>query len=181
MKGRGTRVIDDEEFAQVTPNVLGGKTHFVLVDAVGVYESAKTDEPPLEREPSVPLKKILNDVAFGRWKRNPNLLPTLLSRLGRLNGRLKKPGMERAAETIRQVGGRDLHSIIQDLARALDPDERLQEAQTTTGQDEPSAVAMKAAIDRLTSAAVMPFDRPELREALLALQGRDEQIIRHGQ
>jgi superfamily II DNA or RNA helicase len=39
MKGRGTRVIDDEEFSQVTPNVPGGKTHFVLVDAVGVLEA----------------------------------------------------------------------------------------------------------------------------------------------
>lgn len=178
MKGRGTRVIDDEEFAQVTPNVPGGKTHFVLVDAVGVYESAKTDEPPLEREPFVPLKKILNDVALGRWKRNPNLLPTLLSRLGRLNTRLKKPGMERAAASIRQAsGGKDLHSIIQNLARALDPDEHLQEARAATGQDEPGAVAMKAAIDRLAVAAVLPFDRPELREALIALQARDEQII----
>jgi type I restriction enzyme, R subunit len=178
MKGRGTRVIDNEEFSQVTPNVPGGKTHFVLVDAVGVYESAKTDEPPLEREPFVPLKKILNDVALGRWKRNPNLLPTLLSRLGRLNGRLKKPGMEYAAEAIRQASdGKDLHSIIQDLARALDPDERLQEARTATGQDEPGAVAMKAIIDRLAVAAVMPFDRPELREALLAVQAHDEQII----
>ncbi len=178
MKGRGTRVIDDEEFSQVTPNVPGGKTHFVLVDAVGVYESAKTDESPLEREPSVPLKKILNDVALGKWKRNSNLLPTLVSRLGRLNVRLKKQGMERAVEAIRQVsGGKDLHSIIQDLARALDPDERLREAQAATGQDEPSAVAMKATIDRLAGAAVMPFDRPELREALLALQASDEQII----
>lgn len=178
MMGRGTRVIDDEEFSQVTPNVPGGKTHFVLVDAVGVYESAKTDEPPLEREPFVPLKKILNDVALGRWKRNPNLLPTLLSRLGRLNGRLKKPGMERPAEAIRQAsGGKDLHTIIQDLARALDPDERLQEARAATGQEEPGAVALKATIDRLASTAVKAFDRPELREALLTLQARDEQII----
>jgi type I restriction enzyme R subunit len=178
MKGRGTRVIDDEEFRQVTPNVPAGKTHFVLVDAVGVYESAKTDEPPLEREPFVPLKKILNDVALGRWKRNPNLLPTLLSRLGRLNMRLKKPGMERSAELIRQAdGGQDLHSIIRELAQALDPDERLREAQVATGQDEPSAVAMKSAAERLASRAVMPFDSPELREALLNLQARDEQII----
>ena len=85
MKGRGTRVIDDEEFSQVTPNVPGGKTHFVLVDAVGVYESAKTDEPPLEREPSVPLKKVLHDIALGKWRRNPDLLSTLLSRLSRLH------------------------------------------------------------------------------------------------
>jgi type I restriction enzyme R subunit len=178
MKGRGTRVIDDEEFRQVTPNVPGGKTHFVLVDAVGVYESVKTDEPPLEREPFVPLQKILNDVAQGRWKRNPNLLSTLLSRLSRLNRRLQKPGMERTAETIRQAsGGKDLHSIIQDLNRALDPDEQLKEAQEATGKDEPGAVALKVAAERLAGTVLLPFDRPELREALLSVQARDEQII----
>ncbi len=178
MKGRGTRVIDDETFRQVTPNVPAGKTHFVLVDAVGVYESAKTDEPPLEREPFVPLQKILNDVAVGRWKHNPNLLPTLLSRLGRLNRRLQKPGMDRPYEMIRQAsGGQDLHSIIQGLALALDPDEHLKEAQATTGQSEPSAVALKTAAERLASTALLPFDRPQLRQTLLDVQERDEQLI----
>ncbi len=178
MKGRGTRVIDDEEFSQVTPNVPGGKTHFVLVDAVGVYESAKTDEQPLEREPAVPLKKVLNDVTLGKWKHNPDLLSTLLSRLSRLHRRLQKPGMENAAEKLRQLsGGKDLHSIIQALDRAIDPDERLQEAQAATGQQEPSAVALREAMLRLASKAVEPFDRPELREALITVQARDEQVI----
>jgi type I restriction enzyme R subunit len=178
MKGRGTRVIDDEEFSQVTPNVPGGKTHFVLVDAVGVYESAKTDEPPLDHQPAIQLKKVLDDVAVGRWKRNPDLLSTLLSRLSRLNRRLQKPGMERAAETIRQLtGGKDLHAIIQDLNRAIDPDERLKEAQATTGQQEPGAVALREAMLRLAAKAVEPFDRPELREALITVQSRDEQLI----
>ena len=150
----------------------------MLVDAVGVYGSAQTDDPPLEREPRVPLKKVLDDIALGRWRRNPNLLPTLLSRLSRLNRRLQKPGMGRVAETLRQLNnGQDLHSIIQDLDRALDPDERLQEAQAATGQQEPSAVAQQEAIQRLISRAVEPFDKPELREALLNIQARDEQVI----
>jgi type I restriction enzyme R subunit len=105
MKGRGTRIIDEEEFRQVTPNVPGGKTHFVLVDAVRVYESAKTDEPPLEREPTIPLKKVLDDVALGKWRRRPELVSTLLSRLSRLNRRLQKPGMESAAEMITRLSG----------------------------------------------------------------------------
>ncbi len=178
MKGRGTRVIDDEEFSQVTPNVPGGKTHFVLVDAVGVYESAKTDEPPLEREPTIPLKKVLDDVAVGRWRRNPDLLSTLLSRLSRLNRRLQKPGMERTTATLRQLcDGKDLHTIIQDLNRAIDPDERLQEARAATGQQEPGAVAQREAMLRLATKALEPFDKPELREALLTVQARDEQVI----
>ncbi|HZO75840.1 MAG TPA: DEAD/DEAH box helicase family protein [Ktedonobacteraceae bacterium] len=178
MKGRGTRVIDDEEFSQVTPNVPSGKTHFVLVDAVGVYESAKTDEPPLEREPAAPLKKVLGDIALGRWRRNPDLLSTLLSRLSRLNRRLQKPDMEQAAENIRRLsGGKDLHSIIRELNQALDPDTRLQEAQVATGEEEPGAVALQEAARRLTERALLPFDEPRLREALVNIMARDEQII----
>jgi type I restriction enzyme R subunit len=178
MKGRGTRVIDDEEFSQVTPHVPGGKTHFVLVDAVGVYESAKTDEPLLDREPTSPLKKVLDDVAVGKWRRNPDLLSTLLSRLSRLNLRLKKPGMGGAAETLQQLsGGKDIHSIIQDLNRAIDPDEHLKEAQATTGKQEPSALEMREAILRLSNIALAPFDIPEFRDALVAVHARDEQII----
>ncbi len=49
MKGRGSRTIDDNEFQAVTP-AKGGKTHFVIVDAVGVCEQVKTDDPPLDRK-----------------------------------------------------------------------------------------------------------------------------------
>ncbi len=178
MKGRGTRVIDDASFAQVTPNVPGGKTHFVLVDAVGVYESAKTDEPPLEREPRVPLEKVLTDIAHDRWKRKADLLPTLLTRLSRVQRRLSKPGMERAAEAVRQAsGGKDLHTIIVELSHALDPDVCLRAAQAATGLEEPGAVALREAREHLASAVLLPFDRPEFRKALLDVQARDEQLI----
>lgn len=178
MKGRGTRVIDDESFAQVTPYVPGGKTHFVLVDAVGVYESAKTDEPPLEREPAIPLQKVLQDVALGRWKRKPELLSTLLTRLSRIRRRLGKPGMERAAANLyRLSGGKDVHSIIMDLSQALDPDVCLRAAQVATDLAEPGAVALREARESLASAALLPFDLPEFREALLDIQARDEQIV----
>ena len=178
MKGRGTRVVDDESFAQVTPHVPGGKTHFVLVDAVGVYVSAKTDEQPLEKQPTVPLQKVLTDVALGRWRRKPELLPTLLTRLSRVQRRLNKPGMERAAEALRQAsGGKDLRGIIVDLSNALDPDECLRKAQEETGLEEPGAVARKAAAEHLASVALLPFDLPEFRAALLDVQARDEQVI----
>ncbi len=174
MKGRGTRVVTDDEFHSVTPE--GSKTHFVLVDAVGVYESSKTDEPPLDREPSVPLKHLLNDVALNKWERNANLLPTLVSRLGRLNQRLAKRPADAAA--IRQAsGGKDLHTLVLDLVRALSPDEHLAAAQAATGQQEPAAQARKAAALQLTSVALAPFDNPVLREALLKAQAHDEQII----
>src|SRR5690606_17187122 len=36
MKGRGTRVLPSAELLTVTPDAKKGKTHFVIVDAVGV-------------------------------------------------------------------------------------------------------------------------------------------------
>ena len=52
MKGRGTRVISPTDLKAVTPDV-DHKTHFVIVDAVGVTETDKTDSRPLERKKSV--------------------------------------------------------------------------------------------------------------------------------
>jgi len=64
MKGRGTRTISDTDFQSVTKDARA-KTHFVLVDAVGVCEQFKTDEPPLERKRSVPFAKLLDALAVG--------------------------------------------------------------------------------------------------------------------
>ena len=38
------------------------KTRFVIVDAVGVSERDKTASKPLDRKPSVPLEKVLDDL-----------------------------------------------------------------------------------------------------------------------
>lgn len=176
MKGRGTRVVSEQELRNVTPDTLS-KTHFVLVDAVGIYDHEQHEsEPPLEREPFVPFKTILNDIALGKWKKDPKKLPTLLARLGRLKRRLQDKPTELAA--IQQAsGGQTLREIIANLVRALDPDEHMQIAQAATGEREPSEQALKAAARELADTAVRPFDLPALREALLTAQQRDEQII----
>ena len=52
MKGRGTRVLSKEDLQKVTPSATENKDHFVIVDAVGVTKSKKSDTRPLERKPS---------------------------------------------------------------------------------------------------------------------------------
>ncbi|MBK8228409.1 MAG: DEAD/DEAH box helicase family protein [Flavobacteriales bacterium] len=49
MKGRGTRTLDADSLKKVSPSATTNKTHFVLVDAVGVTKCCKTDSRPLER------------------------------------------------------------------------------------------------------------------------------------
>ena len=100
MKGRGVRVIDADALRSVTPDAEA-KTHFVIVDAVGVSEQDKTATKPLDRQPSVPLDKVLGMVAAG--VANPDLVSTLASRLARLGRQLDR----RSAPAGRPAGGRD--------------------------------------------------------------------------
>lgn len=53
MIGRGVRTINAEDLRAVTADAEA-KTHFIIVDAVGVYESVKTDSQALPGEPSTP-------------------------------------------------------------------------------------------------------------------------------
>lgn len=53
MIGRGVRTINPNDLKNVTGDATQ-KTHFIIVDAVGVYESVKTDSQALPGEPSKP-------------------------------------------------------------------------------------------------------------------------------
>ncbi len=116
MKGRGVRVISDTDFQSVTPDAKT-KTHFVIVDAVGVCERDKTDSRPLEQKPSVPLEKLMEHIAIGA--REPELLSSLAGRLIRLEKRIE-PDVR--AEVEKLSGGKTLSNIARDLLDAIDPD-----------------------------------------------------------
>ncbi|MDQ2906185.1 MAG: DEAD/DEAH box helicase family protein [Chloroflexota bacterium] len=174
MKGRGSRTISDTDF-QAVNKYAASKTHFVIVDAVGVCEQVKTDSPPLERKPSIPLKQLLDDVAIGKWRRDPDLLPTLAGRLGRL-ARLADPI---DTQTIMQeTHGLDIPMLARRLLEALDPDTQLETARAESGQDylRLDDPAVQQVAQDLLLQATLPFDNPQLRTALLNVQ-RDDQTI----
>src|SRR6266702_748734 len=175
MKGRGTRTISDDEFQAVTSDARS-KTHFVLVDAVGVYERLKNDDPSLERKRSLPLKSVLNDVALGKWKRDEDLLYTLAGRLARLAKRVTATEEEKIKTA---SGGYSVHDMARQLVAVLNPDVQLEAAKADTGQEylDPEDQAVKAVTKRLVMEAIAPFDNPDLREALVQAQQRDEQTI----
>ena len=85
MKGRGVRVINGTDFQAVTPDARR-KTHFVIVDCVGVCEQELSDTQPLERKPTVSFEKLLQAVAFGST--DPDVLSSLAGRLARLDRQL---------------------------------------------------------------------------------------------
>ena len=99
MKGRGVRRINPDELQAVTPDARV-KDHFVIVDAVGITDEdrAWADSRPLDREPVVPLKTLLQRVAEGAD--SDELLTTIGSRLLRLDRRLNDDQREEIAELL---------------------------------------------------------------------------------
>ena len=76
MKGRGTRTINLDDLKKVTPTARYTKDHYVIIDAIGVTKSLKTDSRPLEKKPGVPLKDFLRPLQWGPETKNcSHLLP----------------------------------------------------------------------------------------------------------
>ncbi|HEY4273623.1 MAG TPA: type I restriction-modification enzyme R subunit C-terminal domain-containing protein, partial [Candidatus Udaeobacter sp.] len=173
MKGRGVRVISDTDFQSVTPDAKT-KTHFVIVDAVGVCERDKTDSRPLEQKPSVPLEKLMEHIAIGA--REPELLSSLAGRLIRLEKRIE-PDVR--AEVEKLSGGKTLSNIARDLLDAIDPDEIEAEGGRARPPGAPLEQAdLQSASEKLAKeAAQVIATNPDLRDKILAIQRAADQTI----
>ncbi len=116
MKGRGVRVIKDDDLKAVTPDALV-KDHFIIVDAVGVCEQDKTDSKPMEKKPAVAFGKLLQAVSFGNTEEA--VLTSIAGRLARMEHRLSEDDDQKIRQASGGLGVKDLsHRIIE----ALDPD-----------------------------------------------------------
>lgn len=170
MKGRGARTISNTDLHQVTPDAHA-KARFLLIDAVGVTESRKSDNQPLERRHSVSFERLLQDVAAG----NPSegTLSSLADRLARLDREVSAEDRSRIKDA---SGGQDLRHLSNHLLDAIDPDTietRTREAHGPTCSDQEHA----AVAEDLRERASRPFAKPELREAVLDARGRADLVI----
>jgi type I restriction enzyme, R subunit len=119
MKGRGTRTINKDAFQANNTNVKGAcKTHFIIVDAVGVTKSKKTDSRPLERKPTVPMKDLLGAVTMGVAEED--LFLSLANRLIRLEKEITDKEKDKLLEHSK---GKNLKQISKELLSAFDKDE----------------------------------------------------------
>jgi type I restriction enzyme R subunit len=171
MKGRGTRTISPTDLNAVTPDA-SHKTHFVIVDAVGVCENDKTESRPLERKISVPFDKLIMLVALG--DRNEDTLTSLAGRLARLDRETSEKDRNEIEGTAQ---GKPLKGIINGLLDAVDPDKQLQKAKEIFRTEMPTAEQVKKATEALTKEACGPFDNPSLRNTIIDIKRRSEQII----
>ncbi|MDP2791526.1 MAG: type I restriction-modification enzyme R subunit C-terminal domain-containing protein, partial [Rectinemataceae bacterium] len=117
MKGRGTRIIDFDDLKKVSPSAKVTKDHFVIVDAIGVTKSLKTDSRPLEKNPDVPLKDLLAAIAVGA--RDEKLFTSLANRLTRLDRQITEKEHARFEE---KTGGVSIKQAVKDLLNAFSPD-----------------------------------------------------------
>ena len=171
MKGRGVRVISPTDLQAVTPDA-SEKTRFVIVDATGVTETDLVDTTPLEKNPTMPLKKVLEQVAFG--DRSSDLMSTLASRLARLNQQLTDT---QRASVVQAAGGLRVEEMTGAIVRALDPDEQMAEARRATGEEDPSSKAIAQVALGMLNEAAKPFSNPKLRELLVEIKRSHEQTI----
>jgi type I restriction enzyme R subunit len=175
MKGRGCRVASKDEMQSVSGETATAKTHFVIVDAVGVCEQDKSESKPLDRQPSVPLDRILDTVAKG--VADPDLASTLASRLTRLDRQLTP---EQRQELGGLAGGKSVQALATELLVALDPDEqakRVAERFKLSDGQEPTEKQLEQVQDDMLRQALKPFHDPVLRERLATVRRSLDQII----
>ena len=175
MKGRGTRVIKSDDFNAVTPDAKH-KTHFVIVDAVGVCESTKSDSTTLERKKGVSFEKLLSQVAIG-YSKDEDTLISLGNRLARLDREIDKKSRQ---EIERAANGKPIKELIKNLIEAHDPDVHIEKAKKLFGIKEDSKVTeeqIKKVSKKLVEEACKPFDSALLRNILIEIKKRNEQII----
>lgn len=171
MIGRGTRTIKETDLKSVTPDAQY-KDHFVILDAVGIMETAKVDSRPLEKKPTVSFKQILNNVAIGN--RDKDTLSSLANRLSRFD----RTTDEKQNEEISRVnGGLSLKTVINKIFDAIDPDKILERAKQLSANENISEAEIKKAEDELAIEATKPFDNPDFRNTLIDIKQRNEQTI----
>jgi type I restriction enzyme R subunit len=181
MKGRGVRSLDGERLKAVSNSADGAKTRFILIDAVGVEKSLKTESRPLEKKPGVPLKDLLQGVAMG--SRDEETVLSLANRLVRLAKQLD----EKALARIEKVsGGIPVAELGKGLIAALNPDAIVAAALVTAQaqgitrtEDTLLQQELDAARAERVASACAPFDKPELRDEIEAARRAREQIIDH--
>lgn len=175
MKGRGTRSLGKDDLQKVTRFATGNKDHFVIVDAVGVTKSKKTDTRPLESRPTVSMKELMLNVAMGA--KDGKTLTSLANRIIRLNSQMT----QKERNEFRDIVGDSAGNVAQHLLDAFDDDVISNKAGVILREDEEpeteERIKMEAAQKELIKEAAAPFYNPDVREFIENIRRNHEQII----
>lgn len=170
MKGRGTRVVKADDLRKVSPSA-DAKTHYVIVDAIGVTKSLKTPSRPLDTKPSVSFKDLAMSVMMG--DRSEASVASLGARLSRLDRSLSDDRKKEIAE----AAGKPLGEIAGDLFGAIDGD-AIEAKAKANGHTDPDEAALDAARDELVRDAAHVITGP-LVNLIETIRRDTEQTVDH--
>ncbi len=171
MKGRGTRTLNKEDLQKVTPSATENKDHFVIVDAVGVTKSRKSDSRSLERKPSVSLKELMMSIALG--SRDEDTLTSLAGRIIRLNAQMNDSERKKFSENTGISAGK----LAENLLNAFDEDVLTDMAKQRFHSEDPTAEQIAEVQKDAVKLAVQPIMNPETRDYIENVRRSYEQII----
>ncbi|WP_295093306.1 DEAD/DEAH box helicase family protein, partial [Ruminococcus sp.] len=171
MKGRGTRTLGKDDLQKVSPSATDNKDHFVIVDAVGVTKSKKTETRTLERKPTVSMKELMLNVALGA--KDEDTLTSLANRLVRLNSQMTQNERKDFEQNIGTPAGK----LAEALLNAFDEEIIMQRALNTLKVSEPDDEQLAEAQKELIDEAVKPFYDPDNRDFIENIRRSHEQII----
>lgn len=183
MKGRGTRTLKQDDLQKVTPSAGSNKTHFVIIDAIGVCKSVKTDSRALERKKSVSLKDLMMNVVMGNA--DEDTVTSLANRITRLEKQLTPDEKDTFIEI---SGGKSINDVVHQLLNSYNPDKHIEHASAllpatkTTGDivvidNEPGQELVEEAKQQMIKSACRIFHNPKLRDYILKVKQDHEQII----
>lgn len=171
MVGRGTRTIGVDDLQKVTPSATENKDHFVIVDAVGVTKSKKSETRSLERKPTVSMKELMMNVALG--DKSENTLTSLANRITRLD----KQMTDKEHKEFKKNVGLPARDIANNLLNAFDEDVIAEKAKSLIMSGVPTQKDMDTAQEELLDEATKPFYNPDNRDFIENIRRSHDQVI----
>lgn len=171
MVGRGTRTIGVDDLQKVTPSATGNKDHFVIVDAVGVTKSKKSETRSLERKPTISMKELMMNVALG--DKSEDTLTSLANRITRLD----KQMTEKEHKEFKKNIGLPARDIANNLLNAFDEDVIAEKAKSLIMSGVPTQKDMEKAKKELLDEATKPFYNPDNRDFIENIRRSHDQVI----
>ena len=171
MVGRGTRTIGVDDLQKVTPSATENKDHFVIVDAVGVTKSKKSETRSLERKPTVSMKELMMNVALG--DKSEDTLTSLANRITRLD----KQMIEKEHKEFKKNIGLPARDIANNLLNAFDEDVIAEKAKSLIMSGVPTQKDMEKAKKELLDEATKPFYNPDNRDFIENIRRSHDQVI----
>lgn len=171
MVGRGTRTICVDDLQKVTPSATENKDHFVIVDAVGVTKSKKSETRSPERKPTVSMKELMMNVALG--DKSEDTLTSLANRISRLD----KQMTDKEHKEFKKNVGTSARDLANNLLNAFDEDVIAEKAKSLIMSDVPTQQDLEKAQKELLNEATKPFYNPDNRNFIENIRRSHDQVI----